>query len=490
MRTDWHRYNLKRRVASLPPISAEIFQEKVLTAQASSTAVAAKASFEKPCSACQKIYYSENAYQNHLRGQRHRSRVTALSKDDSTTEDGSVATSTFSLGEPINNTPDAVTRPVAPRSPRIGPEAEEEFSKVVDSLKDTRITDGLSSPVSRRPTRPRHSALEDRTEHPLSPEKSGVDTEEAKVDMATTTNDIHLDECLFCNLRAADIQQNVLHMFKVHGLFVPERDYLVDLEGLLRWLWTQIHAEPHECLYCHKIRHSAEAMQAHMRDAGHCKIAFEEEEDMIQIGQFYDFTSTYSDDEDIEMDGNDQNSDGKGGEGDWEDESDVGSEDADDKLEVDDKQEPKENHARNGTGASHPILVLDDELHLPSGKVAGHRSLAKYFRQNLRDRPSPGQLHEQQKLLDAAVDEEQEDVAMTNGGHDARNGENGNRGRQLISRANGGQGLIGVSDAKKQDIQAVEKKDARRAQRAEKQYQWGVNKRANNQKHFRDPLLQ
>ncbi|KAL8870649.1 MAG: hypothetical protein Q9198_007582, partial [Flavoplaca austrocitrina] len=74
------RYNLKRRVASLPPLSSEVFAEKVLTAQATSTAAAAKASFEKQCPACQKTYYSENAYQNHLGSQKHRLRLAALNK--------------------------------------------------------------------------------------------------------------------------------------------------------------------------------------------------------------------------------------------------------------------------------------------------------------------------------------------------------------------------------------------------------------------------
>jgi pre-60S factor REI1 len=28
--TDWHRYNMKRRVASLPPVAATAFNEKVI----------------------------------------------------------------------------------------------------------------------------------------------------------------------------------------------------------------------------------------------------------------------------------------------------------------------------------------------------------------------------------------------------------------------------------------------------------------------------
>jgi len=64
------------------------------------------------------------------------------------------------------------------------------------------------------------------------------------------------------------------------------------------------------------------------------------------------------------------------------------------------------------------------------------------------------------------------------------------RGRELVSRANGGLGMIGVSDAKKAEIRAVEKRDRKREQRARNKYQAGNEKRANFQKHFRDPLLQ
>lgn len=50
--------------------------------------------------------------------------------------------------------------------------------------------------------------------------------------------------------------------------------------------------------------------------------------------------------------------------------------------------------------------------------------------------------------------------------------------------------MLGVTDAKKRELRAVEKRDRTITQRAQKQYEWGINKRANNQKHFRDPLLQ
>ncbi|KAL9131665.1 MAG: hypothetical protein Q9217_000476 [Psora testacea] len=483
MRTDWHRYNLKRRVASLPPISAEIFAEKVLTAQASSTAVAAKASFEKLCAACQKTYYSENAYENHIKSQKHRLRGASLAKDGAPTEDeetASVMSSTISLGEPINGAmPTGVS--IAPSENAIDPEAEAEFSKVVNSIKETKITE---EPVGRRPTRPRHPAGEQRVEHPLSPEFSR-DGPTATAEASTTKSDTPTIQCLFCNHSSATLSLNVSHMTTFHGLFIPEQRYLIDLEGLIRWLWNRINEEPHECLYCHKAKSTAEAVQDHMKDVGHCKIAFENESDMIEVGQFYDFRSTYSDqedsDENVNADGDQDMEDG------WESDSDVASEDLDDEIEIDGTSNSKQRPSKPRASDKQQALISDNELYLPSGKIAGHRSLNKYYRQNLHFHPSPAELIERHLLLEAAVERGEENTAMTNGGQEG--GDTG-RGRQLITRANGGQGMLGVTDAKKREVQAVEKRDRKRAQMAEKRYQWGVDKRGNMQKHFRDPLLQ
>ena len=411
-------------------------------------------------------------------------RVASLAQEGTSTENGetaSVMSSTISLGEPINVQPEPEPVSISPPNTSIDPEAEEEFSKVVNGIKETKITD---EPVSRRPTRPHHSAGEQRAEHPLSPEKSRGGTDLPQVNSQPT--DPTSSSCLFCNMAADCLDRNVQHMTKAHGLFIPERDYLIDLEGLVGWLYDRIHDEPHECLYCHRTKSTAEAIQDHMKDLGHCKIAFEDEVDMIEVGQFYDFSSTYSDDdmdgeEDDEMSNENARDDG------WEDDSDVASDDLDEDIEDGGTVLPKKHRPKSDSQRKDHALVLDDELHLPSGKVAGHRSLARFYRQNLRDHPLPV---ERQKLLEEAQARRDEDAVMENGGQELSRHGNAQRGRQVVSRANGGLGMLGVTDAKKREIRAVEKRETKRAQRAEKQYQWNVDKKGNSQKHFRDPLLQ
>ena len=524
------RYNLKRRVASLPPLSSEVFAEKVLNAQASSSAVAAHASFEKSCPACSKTYYSENAFQNHLGSQKHKLRSAILLKDGQVPTDdeaASVMSSTVSLGEPISTGPPPPAAEAQPVS--IDPEAEAEFSKVVDGIKETKISE--DEPLSCRPTRPYHSSTEQRPTPPLSPPKNAATT----ISLAEETpfGDILQKKCLFCNYDSPTFKLNMMHMTKYHSMFIPEQAYLVDLEGLVTWLYGKIQ-DLHECLYCHKIKGSAEATQTHMRDVGHCKIAFEAEQDMIEVGQFYDFSSTYSDPDeddmlmqsddeggvevpdnrkilktvvsdengDVEMANGEENAEG------WETDSSASSLDTDDLTAVPidrrhmykkERLQMHRHHShddprphRNADGfhshahQHHAAFTSDHELYLPSGRTAGHRSLNRYYRQNLHNHPSPAERIEQQRLLEGARADEGGDENMVGNRADGSS----ERGRQVMTRANGGLGMLGVTDQKKKEVRAVEKRDTKRAQRAEKQYQWGVDKKGNNQKHFRDPLLQ
>ena len=434
--------------------------------------------------------------------------------------------STFSLGEPIAMTPTGPMESLETSVAGLDLEAEEEFSKVVNGIKETSINE--DEPVSRRPTRPHHSVGERRSPHPLSPIES-KESGTAISEVAKTSTAAPLKQCLFCNYDSPSFKLNVHHMNKFHGMFIPEQTYLVDLEGLIGYLYKKI-SENHECLSCHKLKGSTASIQTHMRDKGHCMIAFESEEEMIEVGQFYDFTSTYSDHEDDEEMVDDED-DAKGGvklgrpkeakiiisdengdqemddpeaagEG-WE----TDSEDAKSETEMPNKEpEPEPSERRPSAAPRRPSLLstrrhslLEDlrpnprspsraaftsdyELHLPSGRTAGHRSLARYFRQNLHSYPSPSEQMQRRAIEEGGSSGSDEEMTVDRPANE--------RGRQITTRANGGLGMVGVTDAKKKEVKATEKRDEKRAQREMREWQWGVNKRGNQQKHFRDPLLQ
>lgn len=463
MQSDWHRYNLKRRVASLPPLTSEIFAEKVLANQASAAATAARATFEKVCAACERTYFSQNAYQNHLGSTKHKLRVAQLQAKSVTTLDDdteSMISSAISIGESVETLP----------AREVEESTESELSKVIGGLR-------VASPPP-----PSATAGEARSASPSGTEASTLE--------AATTNSVVPDAtitCLFCNFRSPSIDANVVHMQGKHGMFIPERAYLVDLEGLVEWLSDRVHAL-HECLYCGLVKHTAHGIQTHMRDKGHCMIAYQSEEEMIEIGQFYDFRASYSDDEDEEdeEDAVEARTSKSGGvklgakretEVDGEVEDDEEWEDEDDEdAEMDDEEEASVADSERTYRASRRPQVYEEdyELHLPSGRTAGHRSLARYFRQNLHNYPDA--VERAQRLLTGGNGEDEEPQ----------------RGRagQLVTRAEGGLGLVGAPQEVKLRAKKLEKKDKERWQRQQQRYELGTNKIHNKQKHYRDQLLQ
>lgn len=476
MRGDWHRYNLKRRVADLPPVSSDDYNNKVLAAQATNKAAAAHAAYVQSCAVCRKTYYSEHAYQNHIGSKAHRQREAASLRGETLSVNGSTTSKTES-SEPRD------------------PEAEAEFEKVVAGMKDTSI----HPPIPARPSAPSPDA-EPKREHPMSPEKPITSTP--------------LSRCFFCNYDSPTWKLSVTHMTKIHGLFLPEQNYLVDLEGLLQYLQAKI-LQNFECLWCHKLKSTADGVQTHMRDKGHCRIAFESEEEMIEVGQFYDFSSTYSDgeqDSDTEMDGMSKSKNGgvklANGKGDeeeeWETDSSFSSLDSNELTSVpnDDKTrahgrlhlhrhhsqtDPRPHKTADGyhSHAHHhnnAVFYDEYEMHLPSGRVAGHRSLKKYYRQNLHSYPSMSErMARAQRLIDegSSGDDEMEDFESNPPATPPRSS-------ALTRRSEAG--MLGVTNAQRREVRGQEIRSRQREQRAQNRYQAKIEKQANSQKHFRVSL--
>ena len=495
------RYNLKRRVTSLPPISSEVFTEKVLQAQASSTAAATKASFEKTCTACARTYFSENAYQNHLGSQKHKANVANARDANADDETNSVMSSTFSLGEPTSS-----------KTEEIDSEAEEEFSEVVEALKKTNLKEIPNA--TRRPSRPHHSTdvEDDKDSETTASSVTARDTD--------APAEVSVKRCLFCNFESSSVELNTAHMERIHGMFIPERNYLVNIEGLIGALFEKIH-HFHECLYCGKLKPTIFGLQTHMRDKGHCKIPFDTEDEQLEIGEFYDFTSTYSDVADesdsedalpgrkqsggvklgakrpstMDAEGDENMEDGDG----WETDSSASSLDSADLTAVplDQRthryeklnQHPHHSHSdprphRNKDGFhshahkhANAVFYSDYELHLPSGRIAGHRSLNKYYRQNLHSYPTAAE-REERLAIEAA---ESSDTDME--GQQLLRRDDRDRGRALTSRAN--LGMVGVTAGKRKEVQIAEKRSRRVEQREQRKTQWYNNKQSNMQKHFR-----
>lgn len=477
----------------MPPITSEVFTEKVLQAQASSTAAATRAAYERTCGACEKTYFSENAYDNHLGSAKHRSRVAALRNAGQygDTDAGSI----------ISTAMDQESQTTGMDS-----DADTDVTRVVEGLNKASIKEQAAS--SSRSSQPQ--------------DVSAGDAEDDDSDVADK-EEISIERCLFCNYDSPSLSLNVTHMERIHGMFIPEHSYLVDLEGLVGALYRKIY-EFHECLYCQKLKPTVFGLQTHMRDKGHCKIPFDTEEQQLEIGEFYDFRSTYSDEEDEEEDDSDDegparsggaklgarrprtaDDDEEMGDADgWETDSSASSLDSADLTAVPldshqhqyeklDKhphhssQDPRPHRNKDGFHShahkhTHAVFYSEYELHLPSGRAIGHRSLAKYYKQNLVNHPSPAELQERQAIEAARGSDESDDEEVDQ--RVARRNER-ERVRALTSRANGGLGMMGVSEQKKKEVSVAEKRSRKAAERERRRYEWGNNKQANSQKHFR-----
>nr|CAG4645531.1 EOG090X06E3 [Lynceus sp. MCZ IZ 141354] len=271
-KTDWHRYNLKRKVADLPPVTAEGFQQRVLAQRAQAVEDEAAQNRTPYCEACKKRFGSDKSYVNHLNSHKHQENALLAAQREPS------------------------TKPAVSKT-EVEEEEEEEEVEEVDSDEWEEFTD----------------------------------------------DPIPVNKCLFCSKESKNLDDNLIHMTKMHGFFVPDAEFVTDMEGLIGYLGAKV-GQGHLCLWCgHKGRqfHSVEAVQKHMFDKGH-GLMFHESEVLYEYDEFYDYSTSYPDQGDV-----------------------------DEEVKLD---------------------TLDSngfQLVLPSGAVIGHRSLVRYYRQKLNPNPAP-----------------------------------------------------------------------------------------------------
>jgi pre-60S factor REI1 len=79
-KSDWHRYNLKRKIVSLPPVTADNFAERVAIQEAQQAE--ANKDTSQYCSVCKKSFGNDKAFQTHILSKKHLLMIKELSKKD------------------------------------------------------------------------------------------------------------------------------------------------------------------------------------------------------------------------------------------------------------------------------------------------------------------------------------------------------------------------------------------------------------------------
>ncbi|KAI9306088.1 C2H2 type zinc-finger-domain-containing protein [Cunninghamella echinulata] len=226
-RTDWHKYNLKRKVADLAPVTAEQFAQKVLAQQAIGREEAERANIVYECGVCKRTYANENSFSNHLKSKKHR---------------------------------------------------------------DLEFKPKITSTTILSPTTVSNNNIKDKTHrHRLFSDDEEIDSQQ--IDEPTYAADHTLISCLFCHHQSNCFDSNLQHMILQHSFFLPDAEYLMDAPGLVSYLAEKVMQDHIclYCNDRGRAWKSLESVRAHMIDKGHCKMAYDDSEDPEALLQFYDF---------------------------------------------------------------------------------------------------------------------------------------------------------------------------------------------------------
>jgi pre-60S factor REI1 len=357
-------------------------------------------------------------------------------------------------------------------------EAKAALKPKVTKPADPESTETPSQPEDTEPPLPAPALAPTQTVDTDKANEEGDEEQTIEQRLAASRRRLQVTDCLFCNSAFPLLEENLTHMASTHSFFIPEAEYLIDLPGLIGYLGEKI-AIGNACLYCN--RHDGkgrefknlDAVRKHMIDKSHCKIAYSSEEDQLELGDYYDFTSSYPD---AKQPADDD-------EGEWEDMDEEDEEVAEDAevIDVEGSSEPPDSDtAEEDDDEIPPSQVTYGDSHtelvLPSGARIGHRSMKRYYAQ--RFRPSAPVEGEDPKsgtaLVRRLLREKNSALVPAKGGYGAYG-----RGNQLIKARNPG-------EAREAGRHIREFRDQRRRE----EFKTKVGFIHNSQKHFRDPLLQ
>uniref|UniRef100_A0A1A8D6K8 Zinc finger protein 622 n=1 Tax=Nothobranchius kadleci TaxID=1051664 RepID=A0A1A8D6K8_NOTKA len=441
-KTDWHRYNLKRKVADMPPVTAENFQERVLVQRAAAEQQLTDAAITEGCSICNKKFSSTNAYQNHLQSHKHQqAEKQALLTAQRRVEKMNMKNLEKGLcEEEDNDARNKALQQALREEQRSSPAKQRRVQSSQGVMKQKAEKPPrmmwLEEQAKRREREEGATAEEDDWEDVDEEEDDDDDMEEdgaeeetmdqeegsspAPSDPMPLTGSIPVTDCLFCSHHSRSLMKNVAHMTNVHSFFIPDVEFLVDLKGFVRYLGEKVGAG-NVCLWCNekgRSFYSTEAVQSHMIDKSHCKL-FTDGDASLEFADFYDFRSSYPDRPEGE-------------------EGAVSDEDL-----PDDKN-----------------LEYDDEtleLTLPSGAKIGHRSLIRYYKQRFGTQRAVALSHNRNAV--------------------------GRVLRQYRALGWGGDGGVGSLQQRQKDMQYVQRMKSKWMLKV------GMSNNATKQKHFRVQVM-
>ncbi|XP_011211994.2 zinc finger protein 622 [Bactrocera dorsalis] len=269
-KTDWHRFNLKRRVAELPAVTAEQFQERVLRMRQEKATEEEESQMSFYCNACRKQFGNQKAHDNHLNSKKHKENLLRFEKEHK----GENTEITKKSVVPQKPHPALVA--AAQGKGRFALQKQQQKEDEEDEYEDMDDDE------------------DDGDYEIVEEEETGqIDSDEWE---KLPENPLSEKDCLFCTHVSEDMVENLKHMSVAHSFFIPDAEFCTDLEGLLYYLGEKV-ANYFICLWCNdrgKTFYTLDAVRKHMLDKGHCQMLHEGVA-LAEYADYYDYSSSYPD---------------------------------------------------------------------------------------------------------------------------------------------------------------------------------------------------
>ncbi|KAH0647148.1 hypothetical protein KY290_033152 [Solanum tuberosum] len=240
-KSEWHTYNLKRKVAGVPGLTEALFVAR-------QSALAEETPLLYSCVHCGKEYRSFKAHAQHLKSKTHLARASQETGHHHD-ENSAVSGRDESEWEEVH-------------------QEEEIACEDNDSLRQLKMNGSSTS----------NGVMDD--------EGSDVDELDPRC-------------CFMCDLEHDTVENCAVHMHKKHGFFIPDIEYLKDPKGFLTYLGLKVRRD-YMCLYCNdrcRPFSSLEAVRKHMDAKNHCKVHYGDggDDEEAELEEFYDYRSSYVD---------------------------------------------------------------------------------------------------------------------------------------------------------------------------------------------------
>ncbi|KAL5559376.1 hypothetical protein UlMin_035587 [Ulmus minor] len=270
-KSDWHRYNLKRKVAGVPGVTEVLFEARQ-TALAQEKNKLSEAPMLYSCRLCGKGYRSSKAHDQHLQSRSHIMRISQ----------GTDNQEARTIIKPLP--PRRVVNMVPPQKQADNEESEDSDDEWEEVDPDEFLVDEAAKSLTG-----------------LNVEENAVDDDMDDDEAEEDFEELDPSCCFMCDLEHDTIESCMVHMHKQHGFFIPDIEYLKDPKGLLTYLGLKVKRDL-MCLYCNDRRHpfsSLEAVRKHMVAKSHCKVHYgdDDDEEEAELEEFYDYSSSYMDED-------------------------------------------------------------------------------------------------------------------------------------------------------------------------------------------------